>query len=171
MTTSIDEQLSFYLQDAHAIELQALEQIKRAPKLAGDPALADIFERHIAETEEQKRRADDRLEALPDRRRVVAVPHARRDDVGADPAARRVVEGVRELRAGLGRTGAFDVVLGPRMRIKDTSPQTAERFLKALDELKTAGVTWASVNIAHPSRAAYLERVRGFGEEVVPHAG
>jgi probable F420-dependent oxidoreductase len=77
---------------------------------------------------------------------------------------------LRDLRAGLGRTGAFDIVLGPRMRIKDASPQTAERFLKALDELEAAGVTWASVNIAHPSRAAYVELVRWFGEEIVPRA-
>jgi probable F420-dependent oxidoreductase len=77
---------------------------------------------------------------------------------------------LRDMRAGLDRTGAFDIVLGPRMRIKDTSPQTAERFLESLDELKAAGVTWATVNLAHPSRAAYVELVRWFGEEIVPRA-
>ena len=70
-----------------------------------------------------------------------------------------------------GRTGPFDIVLGPRMRIKQASAETAERYLKSLDELKAAGVTWATVNIAHPSRAAYVELVQWFGEAVVAQAG
>jgi len=53
------------------------------------------------------------------------------------------------------------------MRIKAPTAETAERFLAALDGLRAAGVTWATVNIAHPSRAAYIELVQWFGEEVV----
>jgi probable F420-dependent oxidoreductase len=78
---------------------------------------------------------------------------------------------LQETRVGLGRTGAFDIVLGPRMRLKKPSPETAERFLQSVGELKAAGVTWASVNIAYPSRSAYLELVQWFGEEIVPRAG
>ena len=33
MPTTLDEQLAIYLTDAHAIELQALVQVKRARKL------------------------------------------------------------------------------------------------------------------------------------------
>lgn len=37
---SFDEQLTKYLTDVHSIEVQALEQMKRARGLAGDPQLA-----------------------------------------------------------------------------------------------------------------------------------
>jgi ferritin-like metal-binding protein YciE len=61
---SMKEQIVKYLGDIHAIEEQALVQMKIAPKIAGDPTLEAIFERHLGETEEQKRRVEERLEAL-----------------------------------------------------------------------------------------------------------
>jgi ferritin-like metal-binding protein YciE len=61
---SIEEQLAIYLTDAHAIELQALVQVKRAPKLAGDPEIAAAFEKHIGETEKHERYVHDRLMAV-----------------------------------------------------------------------------------------------------------
>src|SRR5690242_11470773 len=61
---TIQEQVVKYLGDVHSIEKQALPQVKAAPKIAGDPVLADAFERHIGETEEQIRRVDERLEEL-----------------------------------------------------------------------------------------------------------
>jgi ferritin-like metal-binding protein YciE len=61
---TIQEQIVKYLGDVHAIEEQALPQVKAAPKIARDPAIADAFERHIGETEEQKRRIEERLESL-----------------------------------------------------------------------------------------------------------
>lgn len=61
---TIQDQIVKYLGDIHAIEEQALVQMKVAPKIVGDPTLAAVFERHIGETEDQKRRVDERLEAL-----------------------------------------------------------------------------------------------------------
>lgn len=61
MATSIDQQLSIYLQDAHAIELQALEQVKRAPKIAGDPETSAAFTDHIRETRRHRLYVEDRL--------------------------------------------------------------------------------------------------------------
>jgi ferritin-like metal-binding protein YciE len=61
---TFQEQIVKYLGDIHAIEEQALVQMKIAPKIAGDATLAAVFERHIGETEEQKRRVEERLEAL-----------------------------------------------------------------------------------------------------------
>ena len=61
---TIQEQIVKYLGDIHAIEEQALGQMKIAPKIADDPTLEAIFERHLGETEEQKRRVEERLEAL-----------------------------------------------------------------------------------------------------------
>jgi len=40
MATTVDKHLNIYLQDVHAIELQALEQVRRAPKIAGDAEIA-----------------------------------------------------------------------------------------------------------------------------------
>src|SRR5436305_2419957 len=60
---SLEEQLVKYLTDVHSIELQALAQLKRAPDMAGDPELADIYRAHEPETEEQKRLIEERLEA------------------------------------------------------------------------------------------------------------
>jgi ferritin-like metal-binding protein YciE len=60
---NLDEQLTKYLTDAHSIEQQALVQMKAAPKLAGDPQIAQAFSDHLGETEEHKRLIHERLEA------------------------------------------------------------------------------------------------------------
>src|SRR3954463_7952145 len=59
----LHEQLHKYLTDTHAIEVQALAQMKRAPGIAGGPELAQMYEEHERETEEQKRLIEERLEA------------------------------------------------------------------------------------------------------------
>jgi ferritin-like metal-binding protein YciE len=61
--TSLDDQLVKYLRDAHSIEEQALQQLRMAPKLAEDPALARVLEEHEAETERHERAVRERLEA------------------------------------------------------------------------------------------------------------
>ncbi|HEY3772440.1 MAG TPA: DUF892 family protein [Solirubrobacteraceae bacterium] len=61
MASNLDEQLNLYLMDAHAIELQALEQVKRARKIAGDPEIAAAFSEHVRETERHRLYVDDRL--------------------------------------------------------------------------------------------------------------
>src|SRR3954447_1021543 len=60
---TIDEQLNAYLADAHAIEEQALTQMKSAPDIAGEERLSDAFRRHVTETEDQLRLVSERLEA------------------------------------------------------------------------------------------------------------
>ena len=59
-----DEQIVKYLADVHSIELQALAQLRAAPKIAGDERLCEAFEQHLVETEDQERRVRERLEAL-----------------------------------------------------------------------------------------------------------
>ncbi len=61
--TSLDEQLTKYLADAHSIEEQALVQMKMAPKIAGDPEIAAAFAEHLTETEGHERLIRERLEA------------------------------------------------------------------------------------------------------------
>ena len=60
---SLHEQLHKYLTDCHSIEIQALAQLKRAPKIAGGDELAAMYEQHERETEDQKRLVEERLEA------------------------------------------------------------------------------------------------------------
>jgi ferritin-like metal-binding protein YciE len=60
---SVNDQLESYLSDAHSIEEQALTQLRRAPDIAGDAGLAEIFQRHLQETEGHERLVRDRLEA------------------------------------------------------------------------------------------------------------
>lgn len=60
---TLDEQLVKYLADAHSIEEQALQQLRGAPDAARDPELAEIFRRHLVETEGHERAVSERLEA------------------------------------------------------------------------------------------------------------
>ncbi|MGN6276287.1 MAG: DUF892 family protein [Solirubrobacterales bacterium] len=57
-----DTQLVKYLTDVHSIEEQALTQMRRAPDLV-EGSFAEIFRRHLGETESQERRVRARLEA------------------------------------------------------------------------------------------------------------
>jgi ferritin-like metal-binding protein YciE len=59
---SLEEQLVKYLTDAHSIEQQALVQMRAAPKLAGDPRIAQIFEQHRIETEGHEQSVTELLE-------------------------------------------------------------------------------------------------------------
>src|SRR3954466_7344535 len=62
-TTTLDEQLTKYLTDAHAMEVQALAQMRAAPALAGDPELERGFREHLAETEGHEALIRERLDA------------------------------------------------------------------------------------------------------------
>ena len=61
----LTKQITKYLTDAHAIEAQAEQLLKRAPKIlkaGGD--LEPIYVEHLAETREHTRLVEERLEAL-----------------------------------------------------------------------------------------------------------
>jgi ferritin-like metal-binding protein YciE len=59
----LGDQLDKYLADAHAIEQQAIALLKKGPKIAGVKELADAFEDHLEETNEQSALLEQRLEA------------------------------------------------------------------------------------------------------------
>jgi ferritin-like metal-binding protein YciE len=61
--SSIDEQLTKYLTDAHAMEVQAIAQMRAAPDLAGDPGLERAFREHLTESETHEALVRERLEA------------------------------------------------------------------------------------------------------------
>src|SRR4051812_13572762 len=61
---NLQQQLIKYLADAHSIEEQALQQLKKAPDIAGDEKIAAAFRDHLAETERHESLTRERLEAL-----------------------------------------------------------------------------------------------------------
>jgi ferritin-like metal-binding protein YciE len=63
MPESLEQQLTKHLTDVHSIEVQALQQMHVAPRMARDPQLARTFREHIVETEEQERLVRERLQA------------------------------------------------------------------------------------------------------------
>lgn len=56
-------ELDKYLQDAHAIEAQAIKLLENAPDGVEDPELAKLFQEHLVETRDHQRLVDERLEA------------------------------------------------------------------------------------------------------------
>lgn len=58
---TLDEQLTKYLTDAHAIEEQALAQLRSAPEIAVVPRLAEAFRMHLTETEQHETTVRDLL--------------------------------------------------------------------------------------------------------------
>lgn len=62
MTDDMHDTLTAYLKDAHSIEEQALQQLRRAPEAAGEPELERILREHLRETEGHERRVRELLE-------------------------------------------------------------------------------------------------------------
>jgi ferritin-like metal-binding protein YciE len=60
----LGDQLRKYLADAHAIEMQAIQMLERAPKITEPRELARLYEEHLAETRGHEQRISDRLEAI-----------------------------------------------------------------------------------------------------------
>jgi ferritin-like metal-binding protein YciE len=59
----VGDQLSKYLADAHAIEVQAVKLLEKAPKLASAEELASIFEEHVDQTKRHRMLVEARLQA------------------------------------------------------------------------------------------------------------
>jgi ferritin-like metal-binding protein YciE len=60
----LTEQLRKYLADAHAIEMQAIQMLERAPKITEPESLAHLYEEHLSETHGHEERIRSRLEAI-----------------------------------------------------------------------------------------------------------
>jgi ferritin-like metal-binding protein YciE len=60
----LNEQLRQYLADAHAIEVQAIQMLERAPKITEPEELAKLYEQHLDETRQHEQGVKDRLEAI-----------------------------------------------------------------------------------------------------------
>jgi ferritin-like metal-binding protein YciE len=60
----LGKQVTKYLTDAHGLEAQAIQLLKRGPKIAGTTELAAAFEEHLEETREHERMLTARLAEL-----------------------------------------------------------------------------------------------------------
>lgn len=86
--------------------------------------------------------------------------------VSMEDFSRRVAE-LQAARAKLGRTGPFDIAPGSLFRPKTTTKADAEQFLDGVRQVEARGANWIWTPLPAPSRAAYLENVAWFGEEVI----
>ncbi len=59
----LGEQLDKYLEDAHAIEAQAIQLLSKGPELAGISELASAYEEHLHQSQEHQQLIDTRLQA------------------------------------------------------------------------------------------------------------
>jgi ferritin-like metal-binding protein YciE len=59
----LNDQVRKYLEDAHAIEAQAIQLLSKGPDLAGTSELADAYEEHLAQSREHQQLVDTRLKS------------------------------------------------------------------------------------------------------------
>jgi ferritin-like metal-binding protein YciE len=57
------EQVRKYLEDAHAIEAQAVQLLSKSPDLAGTDDLATAYKEHLAQSQEHQQLIDNRLQS------------------------------------------------------------------------------------------------------------
>ena len=74
---------------------------------------------------------------------------------------------LRDLRAGMGRTGPFDLAVAPPFRPQTASRENAERFLGEVHDLVERGVNYIWTSIPSGDLEAYLDMVAWFGEEII----
>lgn len=79
------------------------------------------------------------------------------------------IDFIVERRREQNRTDEFDVniAFSSTDNFVKRSRDEADRFIEDLQQLKNAGATWVTIKLPHPNRAAYIENVHWFGEEVV----
>jgi probable F420-dependent oxidoreductase len=77
------------------------------------------------------------------------------------------IERLREHLSRTHRRRPFDICIGPRKPLQACTREEAERLVDDLCGLAELGVTWTFCNVPSPSRAAFLENIQWFGEEVV----
>jgi alkanesulfonate monooxygenase SsuD/methylene tetrahydromethanopterin reductase-like flavin-dependent oxidoreductase (luciferase family) len=74
---------------------------------------------------------------------------------------------LHELRAASGRSGAFDIAIGPPQRPELGSREGADEYLRELRRFSEIGVTWATTVPPASGLQAYLKYVQWFAEDVI----
>jgi ferritin-like metal-binding protein YciE len=137
MAETLEEQLTKYLTDAHSIEVQALLQMRVAPRMARDPQLARAFREHIVETEEQERLVRERLAAR-----------------GADPS---------RLKDIAGRAGGVGMVLFARTQPDTPGKLVAHAY--SYEHMELAAYELLSIVAERAGDAETAAVARSIGEQ------
>lgn len=78
---------------------------------------------------------------------------------------------LKEMRDEIGRSNSFDVAVGSPFRPRSTSRSDTNQFIETARQLESLGADWIWLPLPAPSRAAYLETVAWFGEEIIASFG
>jgi ferritin-like metal-binding protein YciE len=138
---TIEEQLTAYLADVHSIEVQALAQMKAAPKLAGEGQLAAAFREHVEETQEHERLVREQLEQR-----------------GADTST---------LKDLAGRVGGWAMIAFARLNPDTPGKLTAHAFSYEHMELAAYELLRRIAQRAHDEPVIELARVVGAQEQAM----
>jgi ferritin-like metal-binding protein YciE len=138
---TIEEQLTDYLADVHSIEVQALAQMKAAPKLAGEGRLAAAFREHLEETQEHERLVREQLEQR-----------------GADTST---------LKDLAGRVGGWAMIAFARLNPDTPGKLTAHAFSYEHMELAAYELLRRIAQRAHDEPVIELARVVGAQEQAM----
>jgi probable F420-dependent oxidoreductase len=76
------------------------------------------------------------------------------------------IKQIAALRAEAGLSGAFEVVIGAKVKVKALTADNAERYIASVNELAAVGVTWAMVEVPQSSKQQFVESVDWFGREI-----
>lgn len=74
---------------------------------------------------------------------------------------------VHEMRAVHELQGPFDIAIGARAKLRIGDPASAAQYVEAVAELAEVGVTWTMIELPHPSRQAFIDNVKWFGQEII----
>src|SRR4051794_35318238 len=138
---TIEEQLTAYLADVHSIEVQALAQMKAAPKLAGEGQLGAAFREHLEETQEHERLVREQLEQR-----------------GADTST---------LKDLAGRVGGWAMIAFARLNPDTPGKLTAHAFSYEHMELAAYELLRRIAQRAHDEPVIELARVVGAQEQAM----
>ena len=79
------------------------------------------------------------------------------------------IDFILERRREQNISGEFDVniAFSSTDNFAKRTREEADRFIEQVHQLEKAGATWLTIKLPHPTRAAYIENVQWFSEEVV----
>lgn len=98
----------------------------------------------------------------------VVTKTARTDELSTIAHLKEKLAYARDHAEAIGRTEPLTICMG-RLGSTTMSPQDKGDAARAVDEygeLAEAGVTWSTMSVPSPSRAAFAENVQWFGEEI-----
>jgi probable F420-dependent oxidoreductase len=79
----------------------------------------------------------------------------------------RMIGRLKERRDELGQSPNMDIAVATRSMPKANAPGEAQRYCEIVEKLRSVGVTWIFDILPAPSRAAYLENLAWFSENVI----